>query len=86
MNEHPVRVQFGNVEATKIGLQGYEAAKEAYTTLLRIPHGAELRIGAQPALSGLRDFIAAVEGRTSQEVQDEYESRVLEATWRPKGM
>lgn len=79
---HPVRVQFGSVVATRIGLQGYEAAKDAYATMLRIPHGTELRIEAQAALSRLRDFIAVMEGRSAQEVQEEYESRALEASKR----
>jgi hypothetical protein len=70
-----VAVDFSTVEGESAALRGYRAAKEAYAIMLRIPHTGTLRVDAQGALCGLRDFIAEVEGRTSQEVQEEYEAR-----------
>ena len=57
-------------------LQSYCVVKEAYQTLLQIPHQNALRWKAQRVLSALRDFIADIEGRSSQEVQEEYEQKV----------
>jgi hypothetical protein len=59
---------------------GYQAAKEAYSILLRIPYidNLDLFLDAQPALSKIRDYIAEVEGRTAFEVQEEYEQKVMQ--------
>lgn len=47
----------------------------AYLTLLRLPHGA-CRARSQALLAGMRDEIARLEGRTAEDVQNEFEERV----------
>lgn len=48
----------------------------AYLALLRMPVG-KLRLSNQKLLSGCREALAQATGKTSQEVQDEYEQRAL---------
>jgi hypothetical protein len=49
--------------------------EDAYLLMLQIPMGG-LRMRNQNILARTRDFIASSTGRTSQQVQEEFEDRV----------
>jgi hypothetical protein len=53
-------------------------ARAAYSSLLEIPLASAARLQAGPALAFLRDFIAYEEGRDAEEVQTEYENKVVQ--------
>lgn len=52
----------------------HERAKTEYARLVSLPYGEWERVYASHSLPFLRDFIAACEGRESEDVQSEYEA------------
>lgn len=61
------------IAAAPIGLA---AAEEAYAAILQIPMN-HWRISNQSTYCALRDFIAEATGRTSEDVQNEYEAAAI---------
>jgi hypothetical protein len=51
--------------------------RAAYAALLMLPHAGVSRLKLQGALGAVRDEIARVEGRDSQDVQDTFETRAI---------
>lgn len=54
----------------------YNALRAGYRFALQMPHNV-VRIKGQGALAQMRDAIAAFEGRSPEEVQNEYEEEIL---------
>jgi hypothetical protein len=62
----------------------HKRAKAEYARLVQLPFGGWERHYAQSHMCFLRDFIAACEGRESEDVQSEYEANAsLVHTLRP---